>query len=342
MAMIQTKKSTSTAIRGAEKAAQLLMVLGEAQAAEVLRRLNADEVQKIGVEMTRMSGMSTETVNGVLTNFLEECSSNHTINVVADEYTKNVLVQALGIEAAEGILERIMMGGNTKGLDSLRWMEPQLIAGIIQNEHPQIQAIVVSYLQPERAGEVLAALPESIVIELLVRMAEMDSVDPKALQELNYSLEKQVEGVVSKQSSAMGGVKSVANIFNTLDRATEDHLIGKMFKVNSITAERIRELMFVFEDLKKMPNKDFQLLLREVSTEKLVTALKGADPSMVEKVTKNMSSRAAEIFLDDLQSRGPVKVIDVEMMQKEIIAIARQMADAGKIILTEESAAMIG
>lgn len=342
MAMIQTKKSQGNGVRGVEKAAQLLMVLGESQAAEVLRRLNSDEVQKIGVEMTRMGGMSTETVNGVLTSFLDECSSNHTINIVADEYTKNVLVQALGMEAAEGILERIMMGGNTKGLDSLRWMEPQLIAGIIQNEHPQIQAIVVSYLQPERAGEVLAALPESIVIELLVRMAEMDSVDPKALQELNYSLEKQVEGVVSKQSSAMGGVKSVANIFNTLDRSTEDHLIGKMFKINSVTAERIRELMFVFEDLKKMPNKDFQLLLREVSTEKLVTALKGADPSMVEKVTKNMSSRAAEIFLDDLQSRGPVKVIDVEMMQKEIIAIARQMADAGKIILTEESAAMIG
>ena len=342
MAAIQTKKSGGHATRGVEKAAQLLMVLGEERAVEVLRRLSSDEVQKIGIEMTRINGMSTETVNDVLTNFLQECTSNHTISIVADEYTKNVLVQALGREAAEGILERILMGGNTKGLDSLRWMEPQLIAGIIQNEHPQIQAIVVSYLQPERAGEVLAALPEGIVIELLVRMAEMDSVDPKALQELNYSLEKQVEGVVSKQSSAMGGVKVVANIFNTLDRATEDSLIGKIYKINSITAERIRELMFVFEDLKKIPNKDFQLLLREVSTEKLVTALKGAEQAMVEKVTKNMSSRAAEIFLDDLQSRGPVKVVDVEAMQKEILAIARQLADAGKITLSEESAAMIG
>jgi flagellar motor switch protein FliG len=253
-----------------------------------------------------------------------------------------VLVQALGQEAAEGILERILVGGNTKGLDSLRWMEPALIAGIIQNEHPQIQAIVVSYLQPERAGEVLAALPEKTVVDLLVRMAEMDSVDPKALQELNFALEKQVEGVVSKQSSSMGGVKCVANIFNTLDRSTEDMLIGKMFKINSVTAERIRELMFVFEDLKKMPNKDFQLLLREVSTEKLVTALKGAEQSMIDKVTKNMSARAAEIFLDDLQNRGPVKVVDVETSQKEIIAIARQMADAGKITLAEEGSAMIG
>lgn len=335
-------KKLQNKITGAEKAAQLLMVLGEERAADVLKRLTSDEVQKIGVEMTRMSGLSTDDVNNVLTSFLKELESNNSISIVADEYTKNVLVQALGMEAAEGILERIMMGGNTKGLDSLRWMEPQLIAGIIQNEHPQIQAIVVSYLQPERAGEVLAALPEALVVELLVRMAEMNSVDPKALQELNYSLEKQVEGVVSKQSSAMGGVKSVASIFNTLDRATEDALIEKITKVNSNTAERIRELMFVFEDLKKVPNKDFQLLLREVSTEKLVTALKGADNSMIEKVTKNMSSRAAEIFLDDLQSRGPVKVIDVEATQKEIIAIAKGMADAGKIVLTEESAAMIG
>lgn len=335
-------KKLMNKITGAEKAAQLLMVLGEERAADVLKRLTSDEVQKIGVEMTRMSGLSTDDVNTVLTSFLKELESNNSISIVADEYTKNVLVQALGMEAAEGILERIMMGGNTKGLDSLRWMEPQLIAGIIQNEHPQIQAIVVSYLQPERAGEVLAALPEPLVVELLVRMAEMNSVDPKALQELNYSLEKQVEGVVSKQSSAMGGVKSVASIFNTLDRATEDALIEKITKVNSNTAERIRELMFVFEDLKKVPNKDFQLLLREVSTEKLVTALKGADNSMIEKVTKNMSSRAAEIFLDDLQSRGPVKVVDVEQTQKEIIAIAKGMADAGKIVLTEESAAMIG
>lgn len=342
MAAIQTRKPASNGQKGAEKAAQLLMVLGEERAAEVLRRLSSEEVQKIGIEMTRMNGLTTESVNSVLANFLEECNSNHTISIVADEYTKNVLVQALGRDVAEGILERILMGGNTKGLDSLRWMEPQLIAGIIQNEHPQIQAIVVSYLQPERAGEVLAALPEPIVIELLVRMAEMDSVDPKALQELNYALEKQVEGVVSKQSSAMGGVKSVANIFNTLDRSTEDHLIGKIYKINTVTAERIRELMFVFEDLKKMPNKDFQLLLREVSTDKLVTALKGAEQSMVEKVTRNMSQRAAEIFLDDLQSRGPVKVVDVEATQKEIIAIARQLADSGKITLSEESAAMIG
>ena len=327
---------------GAEKAAQFLMVMGEERAAGVLKCLSNEEVQKIGLEMTRMNGMSTDEVNFVLTDFLNECEVNGSINIVADEYTKNVLIQALGADAAESILERIMMGGNTKGLDSLRWMEPQLIAGIIQNEHPQIQAIVVSYLQSEQAKDVLHYLPENIVVELLIRMAEMESVDPKALQELNYSLEKQVEGVVTKQSSAMGGVKNVANIFNTMDRSTEEALMTKLGKANARVAERIQELMFVFEDLKKIPNKDFQLLLREVATDKLALALKGAEQALTDKVTKNMSTRAAEIFLDDMSNMGPVKVSDVEAAQKEILAITKRLADAGQIILSEDNAAMIG
>ncbi len=336
---VAKRKYTAT---GSEKAAQFLMVMGEERAAEVLKRLSNEEVQKIGLEMTRMNGMNTEEVNYVLSDFLSECEVKGSINIVADEYTKNVLIQALGAEAAETVLERIMLGGNTKGLDSLRWMEPQLIAGIIQNEHPQIQAIVVSYLQPEQAKDVLNYLPETIVVELLIRMAEMESVDPKALQELNYSLEKQVEGVVTKQSSAMGGVKNVANIFNTMDRSTEEALMAKLGKANTRVAERIQELMFVFEDLKKIPNKDFQLLLREVATDKLALALKGAEQVLTDKVTKNMSTRAAEIFLDDMSNMGPVKVSDVEAAQKEILAITKKLADAGQIILSEDNAAMIG
>jgi flagellar motor switch protein FliG len=327
---------------GTEKAAKLLMVLGEERAAGVLKRLSADVVQKIGLEMTRMAGMTTEEVNAVLNSFLQECESNDYINIAADEYTRKVLVQALGADAAESILEKILLGGNTRGLDSLRWMDPQLIAGIIQHEHPQIQALVVSYLQPEQAGDVLRYLPEALVLELIIRMAEMESVDPKALQELNYSLEKQVEGVVTKQSSAIGGVKSVANIFNTLDRNFEDNLMKKLGDASPGLDERIQELMFVFEDLKGIPNKDFQLLLREITTDKLALALKGADNSLTHKVTSNMSVRAAEIFVDDLENMGPVRVSDVETAQKEILAIAKQMSDAGQIVLSEASAAMIG
>ena len=327
---------------GPEKAAQFLMVMGEERAAQVLKQLSSDEVQKIGVEMTRIDGMTTDKVNSILQSFLKECQSNGLISVENTDFTRKVLVQALGKDAAEPVLEKILLGGNTRGLDSLRWMEPQLIAGIIQNEHPQIQAIVVSYLPPEQAGDVLTFLPEDKLIELLIRLVQLDSVDPKALQELNFALEKQVEGVVSKQSSAVGGVKSVANIFNTLDRTSEETWMKKIEDIDAEIATRIQELMFVFEDLKKVPDKDFQLLLREVSTDKLALAVKGADEQMMEKVKANMSSRAAEIFEEDLESMGPVKVADVETAQREIIGIAKKLSDSGKINLKEDEAAMIG
>ncbi|PCJ26683.1 MAG: flagellar motor switch protein FliG [SAR86 cluster bacterium] len=327
---------------GPEKAAQLLMVMGEQGAAGVLKLLGTDEVEKIGMEMTNMSEMSTEDVNGVLNNFLEECLTDGSINIEAGKYTKNVLMQALGPEVAENILEKITRGGNTRGLDALKWMEPQLISGIIQNEHPQIQAIVVSYLGAELSGEVLSHMDESAVVELLVRMAEMEDVDPIALEELNNSLEKQVEGVVTKQSTNMGGVKNVASIFNSLDKAFEESLMSKITEQSAPTAARIQEEMFVFEDLKKIPDKDFQLVLREVSTDVLAMALKGADKALEEKVIKNMSSRAADIFMEDMEGLGPVKISEVEAAQKEVLVATKQLADSEKIVLSVDSGAMIG
>lgn len=327
---------------GSAKAAQFLMVMGENRAAGVLKKLTSAEVQKIGLEMSAMGEMSTEEVNKILGSFLEECDSNKAINIASDEYTRNVLIEALGEDEAAGVIEKIMLGGDTRGLDALKWMEPQLIAGIIQNEHPQIQAIVVSYLGAELSGEVLTFMPESTVVELIIRMAELDSVDPKALQELNRSLEKQVEGVVSKQSSAMGGVKNVANILNSLEKTFEDSIMEKIAEASDGIAAQIQEQMFVFDDLKLIPDKDFQLLLREVATDRLALALKGADQLLADKVTKNMSSRAAEIFEEDMENLGPVRVADVEAAQKEILTITKKLADDGQLQLREDEDSMIG
>ena len=327
---------------GAEKAAQLLMVMGEQGAANVLKLLRNDEVQKIGAEMTYMGEMSTEEVNLVLRSFLEQCSTDDSISMEADTYTKEVLIQALGPEAAERVLEKITLGGNTRGLDSLKWMEPQLIAGIIENEHPQIQAIIISYLGAELSGEVLTFLPESSVVEICIRMAEMEPVDPAALEELNSSLEKQVDGVVTRQSSEMGGAKNVADIFNTMEKNFEESILSKINETNEETAMRIQEEMFVFEDLKKIPDKDFQLVLREVETDSLVLALKGADKALEEKVLRNMSTRAAEMFAEDMENLGPVKVTEVESAQKKILVATKQLADADKIVLSVDSGAMIG
>lgn len=318
------------------------MVMGEAGAAGILKHLTPDEVQKIGVEMARMKEMSTEEVNQILTSFLEDYEKDGSIRVMADEYTRSVLEKALGKDAAKAALDKIMLGGNTRGLDALKWMEPQLVAGIIQNEHPQIQAIVISYLGPELSGEVLSFMPESSVVELMIRMAEIDTVDPTALQELNNSLEKQVEGVVSKRGTTVGGVKNVADIFNSLDKAFEQSLMEKITSVDEELANAIQEQMFVFEDLKAIPDRDFQALLREVSTDKLSVALKGADEEILDKVVRNMSSRAADIFKEDMEELGPVKIVDVETAQKEVLAAARKLADDGKIELREDAAAMVG
>lgn len=317
------------------------MVMGESGAANILKHLTSDEVQKIGVEMARMKEMSTDEVNQILASFLSDYENDGSIRVVADEYTRSVLERALGPEAAKEALDKIMLGGNTKGLDSLKWMEPQLVAGIIQNEHPQIQAIVISYLGPELSGEVLTYMPENSVVELMIRMAEIDTVDPTALQELNNSLEKQVEGVVRKRGSSVGGIKNVADIFNSLEKNFEESLMEKLTSVNEGLATAIQEQMFVFDDLKLIPSRDFQALLREVSTDKLAMALKGADEEILEKVMKNMSSRAAEIFKEDMEEMGPVKIVDVETAQKEVLSAARKLADDGKIELREDAGAMV-
>lgn len=327
---------------GSEKAARFLMVMGEAGAAGVLKHLTSDEVQKIGAEMARLKEMSTDDVNKILKGFLNDYEKDGSIRVLADEYTRAVLEQALGSEAANEALEKIMLGGSTKGLDSLKWMEPQMIAGIIQNEHPQIQAIVISYLGPELSSDVLSYMPETAVVELMIRMAEIDAVDPTALQELNNSLEKQVEGVVRKQSSSIGGIKNVADILNALDKPFEESVMEKITGISEDLATQIQEQMFVFDDLKAIPDRDFQALLREVQTDKLALALKGADDSIMEKVITNMSSRASEMFQEDMEEMGPVKLVDVEAAQKEILSAARKLADEGKIDLKEDAAAMIG
>ena len=326
---------------GPEKAAQFLMVMGEAGAAGVLKHLSSDEVQKIGIEMSRMNEMTTSEVGQILNAFLQDFESDGSIKMLADEYTRTVLEKALGKDAADAAMEKIMIGGNTRGLDALKWMEPQLVAGIIQNEHPQIQAIVISYLGPELSGEVLKHMPETSVVELMVRMAEIDSVDPSALQELNDSLERQVDGVVRKQSSTIGGIKNVADILNSLEKSFEQSLMDKITDMDEELATQIQDQMFVFEDLKAIPDRDFQSLLREVAGDQLALALKGADEAMVEKVLKNMSTRAADIFKEDMEELGPVKLSDVEAAQKEILATTRKLADAGEIELRTDEGAMI-
>lgn len=320
-------------LKRADRAAVLLMTLGEKDAAEILKHMGPKEVQKVGMTMSSLSSVQQTQIEGVVTEFLEEVSGQSGLGLGADEYIRNMLTQALGSDKAGSLIDRILLGGNTTGLDSLKWMEARQVSDLIRHEHPQIQAIVVSYLDPDQSAEVLANFDEKVRLDIVMRVAALEAIQPSALQELNDILERQFSGNSAGQTTSMGGVKVVANIVNMVDSSMATDLLEQIKEVDEELGDQIEDLMFVFENLVDVDDRGIQALLREVSTELLVVALKGADTSVQEKVFKNMSKRAAELLRDDLEAKGPVKVSEVEGAQKEILTIARRLADAGEIVL---------
>jgi len=318
---------------GSERAAMFLMSLGEQAAAEVLRHMGPKEVQKLGTAMATLSNISKSEVSAVLEEFSAEVEDQTALGVGADDYIRTVLTSALGEEKAGGLINRILMGRDSKGLEALKWMEPRAVAEVIRLEHPQIVAIVLSYLDPDHAAEVLGFLPERARPDILMRVASLDGIQPSALQELDNILEQQFAGNASVRSSAVGGVKSAADILNFMEPSQESSIIERIRSTDEDMSQRIEELMFVFDNLVEVDDRGIQSLLREISSESLVLALKGADDTLKQKIFKNMSKRAAEMLREDLDARGPVRLSEVEAAQKEILTVTRRMAESGEIIL---------
>jgi flagellar motor switch protein FliG len=320
-------------LAGVERAAILLMTLGEHEAAEVLKHMEPREVQKIGEAMASLSNVSKEKVNKVLVDFTDAVENQTALGVGSQDYIRKMLVRAIGEDKAGGLIDRILHGGNTKGLETLKWMEPRAVAELIRFEHPQIIAIVLAYLDAEQSAEVLGNLPENTRTDILMRIAALDGIPPSALNELNEVMEKQFSGKANVKSSSVGGVKTAANIMNLLDSGMEAALLGKIKESDEALAGKIEDLMFIFEDLSEVDDRGIQTLLREIESDKLLIAMKGASDTIKEKIFKNMSKRAAEILRDDLDARGPVKLSEVEASQKEILTVARRLADAGELSL---------
>jgi flagellar motor switch protein FliG len=310
-----------------EKAAILLLSLGETDAAQVLRHLGPKEVQKVGMAMAAMRNVQREQVEQVMGEFVEIVGDQTSLGVGADGYIRKMLTQA------GNLIDRILLGGNTSGLDSLKWMEPRAVADVIRYEHPQIQAIVVAYLDPDQAGEVLSHFDHKVRLDIVLRVSSLNTVQPAALKELNQILEKQFSGSSNTSRAALGGVKRAADIMNFLDSSVEGQLMDAIRDIDEDLSMQIEDLMFVFDNLADVDDRGIQALLREVSSDILVLALKGADDPVKDKVFKNMSKRASELLRDDLEAKGPVRVSDVETAQKEILTIARRMAEAGEIVL---------
>lgn len=320
-------------INGIERAAILLLSLGETDAAAVLRHMGPKEVQKVGSAMATLSNVSKDQVAAVLQDFATTVENQTNLGVGSEDYIRKVLVSALGEDKAGGVIDRILLGRNTKGLEALKWMDPRAVAEIIRLEHPQIIAIVLSYLESDQSAEVLGHLPERTRPDILMRIAALDGIQPSALHELDEILEKQFSGNTNVKSSSVGGVKAAANILNFVDSSQEGAIMDSIKEMDAEVGQKIQDLMFVFDNLIEIDDRGIQALLREVSSDSLLLALKGSDEGIKEKIFKNMSKRAAEMLRDDLEAKGPVKLSEVEGAQKEILAIARRMSESGDIVL---------
>jgi len=319
--------------RGLESAAILLMSLGETEAAEVFKHLAPKEVQRLGETIARMKSVTRERVDEVLDDFEKVAASEHMLVPDSNEYVKSVLRKALGEEKANLLIDRILQGSDVTGITSLKWMDPTSVAELLRIEHPQIVAAILVHLEFDQAADVLKLFTERQRNEVMVRIATLDGIQPLALRDLNEVMSKVLAGGDRSRKASLGGAKTAAEILNMLGSAVETSVLDFVREADSELAQKIMDNMFTFDDVEKIDDKGIQALMKEVQSESLVIALKGATPALREKIFKNMSSRAAETLKEDLDSRGPVRLSEVEAEQKEMLKIVRRLVDEGQIVL---------
>lgn len=319
--------------QGLEHSAILLLTLGEELAAEVFKHLSPKEVHRIGEAMTRIRTVPKERVNTVLERFMHEAGSNRSLVADNDEYVKSVLRKALGEDRAGLLINRILQGSDTSGIESLKWMDAESVAELVRNEHPQIIASILVHLERDHAAEILGRLTPRVRSEVVLRVATLDSIQPNALKELNDVLSHVLAGADKLRKAALGGTKVAAEILNGVGSKLEGEMLESIRESDEILAQAIQDQMFTFDDLGKLDDRAIQTVLREVSGDSLVIALKGAGEDVRQKILRNMSQRAAEGLREDLESRGPVRLSDVDAQQKEILRIIRRLADAGEIAI---------
>jgi flagellar motor switch protein FliG len=318
---------------GVEKSAILLLSLGEEHAAEVLKQLGPKEVQKLGHAMALLKSVPRTRVEEVLSEFQSTAREATAVHVDTDAYIRAVLTKALGDDKASNLISRILQGGDTAGIEGLKWMDAPTVADLIKNEHPQIIATILVHLEPDQGSEILNYFSERLRNDVVLRIATLEGIQPSALKELNDVMLRLLSGSANIKKAAMGGVRTVAEILNFIGTANETSVVDSIREYDPELAQKILDEMFVFENLLDIDDRGIQLLLREIQSDSLILALKGATEPLREKIFKNMSQRAAEMLREDLESRGPVRLSEVEGEQKEILKIVRRLADEGQIVL---------
>jgi flagellar motor switch protein FliG len=321
------------AMSGSQRAAVLMLLLGEQQASEIVKFLDPKEVQSLGGAMVSVADLSQEAVNQVLDDFVMTIKKQTSIGLGTTDYVEKVFKRALGDDKAASVLGRILPGQSTKGLDILQWMDARSIADMIRGEHPQVCAIILSVLEHEVAADVLLFLPEEIRSEVIQRVASLEMVQPSAMAELEAIMKKQFSSSSSKASSSFGGIKAAAKIMNATKTALEAQVMGGLEKIDAELMMKIQDNMFTFDNLLSVDSKGIQVLMRNVEPDMLMIALKGANDGVRDKFLENMSTRARGMFVDDMNAKGLLRIADVEDAQRTIMRIARKLSDSGDLVL---------
>ena len=318
---------------GIEKSAILLIALGEDHAAEVLKHLGPKEVHKLGQAMSTLKSVPRARIEEVLSEFQQSAEESAAVNVDTDAYVRSVLTKALGDDKASNLISRILQPGDTNGIEGLKWMDAPTVADLIRNEHPQIIATILVHLAHDHASDILNQFSERLRNDVVLRVATLEGIQPEALRELNDVMLRLLSGSANMKKAAKGGVRTVAEMLNFMGTANETAVLDSIREYDPDLAQQILDEMFVFENLLELDDRAIQLLLREIQSESLILAMKGANEALREKIFRNMSQRASEMLREDLESRGPVRLSEVEAEQKEILKVVRRLADEGQIVL---------
>ena len=326
-------------LTGEQKSAILLRAIGEEAAAQVMKLLDPKEIKKLGSFMSGTAQISRDQEDAVISDF-KDASASGEVQFQGKEYIKSILIKALGPDKAARILES-MTRKSYPGLEALRWVDVKTIAKMIRIEHPQTVAVILAHLESDQAGQVLAALPETMRGDVALRLATMEEVQPDVLEELSQSLQEVLLASKGLGGQSIGGAEVMADILTRMDKASEGGIMAKIAEKSQPLADSIRALMFVFDDLIKVDDRGLQELLKEISKDDLPLALRGANPEVKERIFKNMSSRAAEMLRDDMESKGPVRVADVEKAQQNILKVCRKLEEEGRIVIAGAGEEMV-
>lgn len=316
---------------GVERAAILLMSLGEQSAATVLRHLGPAEIQRLGAAMNQLKGVTRGQVEAAIGAFMQSVDEDTSLGIGKDEYVRRVLAGAVGTERAATLAEQIFTSSGSRGIETLRFMSPRAVADVIGGEHPQLIAVVLAHLDSRQGGEIVALLPPAVRTEVVRRVATLTDLPQSALAELDELVEKRAgPAAEGGRAARVSGLKKAAELLNQVGGGRDAEILEQL---EPDLGTKLRDLMFVFDDLLGIDDRSMQAVLREITSDVLIVALKGADPAMLDKVTRNMSQRAAEILRDDMETKGPVRLSEVEAAQKEILQTVARLAEEGKVML---------